>query len=351
MLPRALSSPPHTPRPRPPGNDDAMNTMPGRRAFFATRTLIALALFSATPCAMAEPGHKFDPLSSEDIRKIACAIPAQAQARPKQPRRLLIFYRAEGYVHASIPYANEAFGQLGAHTGAYTAEISDDMGVFTPQRLARYDAVLFNNTTELNFADPAQRQALLDFVARGKGVIGIHAASDSFYTWPEGQALLGGQFKSHPWTAKDTVAVKLDDPAHPLVAAFAGKGFWIRDEIYQIVGSYSRSSQRVLLSLDMSQPENARPPDMIVRSDNDFPIAWIRQQGRGRVFYTSLGHNPELYETRQILQHYLDGIQYALGDLRALSESSATLPHPATPALAPRATDGSVNHLNPVPCS
>src|SRR5258706_604979 len=82
----------------------------------------------------------------------------------------------------------------------------------------------------LKFVDLAARQALIDYVRTGKGVIGIHSATDNFPTWEPGQALLGGKFDGHPWGAGDIEAVKVDDPAHPVVAPFGGKGFWINDE-------------------------------------------------------------------------------------------------------------------------
>ncbi len=293
---------------------------------------LAIAL-TLDATAYSEPGHTFTSLTESERQAIRAAIPPQARARPARPRRVLIFYRTEGYVHGCIPFANEALKQLGETTGAYNAEGSEDLDVFSERRLAPYDAVVFNNTTHLSLT-PAQREALLAFVKAGKGLVGIHSASDSFYTWPEGQALLGGIFNSHPWTADDTVAVKLDDRDSPLTAAFGGHGFWVKDEIYQIDGPYSRTHVHLVLSLDMSRPENARPRDQLVRDDNDFPIAWIRHEGNGRVFYTSLGHNPEIYRTPQILQHYLDGIQFALGDLRADATPSAKLkPQPrAAPA-------------------
>ena len=292
-----------------------------------------MLLFALAPAA-AEPGHAFAPLTEEERQAIRAALPDKARARPLRPRRVLLFYRTDGYVHASIPYALEALRQLGEVTGAYTAEASEDLAVFSPSRLAAYDAVVFDNSTHLS-PSAAQRAALLGFVRGGKGLVGLHAASDSFYTWPEGQALLGGIFNSHPWTATDTVAVKIDDPSSPLTAAFGGQGFWVRDEIYQIDGPYSRERVHVLLSLDMSRPENARKPEDIVRADQDFPIAWIRNEGQGRVFYSSLGHNPEIYRTPQLLQHYLDGIQFALGDLKADATPSAHLRHPPAPAGAP----------------
>ena len=304
----------------------------------ARRLLRALCLSASLLAAIAraahaEPGHQFPALSAADQQAIRTALPTRARAKPQKPRRLLIFCRTEGYVHASIPYANQALRELGEVTGAYSADVSEDAEVFSAARLAPYDAVLFNNATHL-LLSPTQGTALLQFVHDGKGLVGIHAASDSFYTWPAGQELLGGIFNSHPWTAEDTVAVKLDDPGSPLTAAFGGHGFWVKDEIYQIDGPYSRERVHVLMSLDMARPENARKPEQIVRGDNDFPIAWLKRQSKGRVFYTSLGHNAAIFETREFLQHYLDGIQYALGDLEAESAPSTALPAPA-PALAP----------------
>ena len=117
-----------------------------------------------------------------------------------------------------------------------------------------------------------------------------------------------------------------------------GHGFWVKGEIYQIDGPYSRARVHVLLSLDMVRPENARKPDQLVRDDNDLPIAWIKHQGQGRVFYTSLGHNSEIYRTPQILQHYLDGLQFTLGDLKADTTPSEMLKHAPAPAPAPQSS-------------
>jgi type 1 glutamine amidotransferase len=304
------------------------------RSLCSALALGVVAALSCAAAAHAEPGHTFAPLTAAERQAIRAAIPHRARARPARPRRVLIFYRTEGYVHASIPFANEALRLLGEATGAYQAQASEDLAALSRARLSAFDAVILNNATHLSLP-PEERNALLAFVESGKGLVGIHAASDSFYTWPEGQALLGGIFNSHPWTAADTVAVKLDDSDSPITAAFGGHGFWVKDEIYQIDGPYSREHVHVLLSLDMARPENARKPELIVRDDGDFPIAWIRHAGRGRVFYSSLGHNPEIYRTPQLLQHYLDGIQFALGDLAADATPSASLGRQPAVAGAP----------------
>jgi type 1 glutamine amidotransferase len=262
--------------------------------------------------------------TEEEVKNITDAMPTTPTVKPEKARKMLVFYRCEGFYHGCIPVANKAFEIMGTKTGAFDVVLSDDMAIFDPEKLKGFDAVLFNNTTGLKFEDPKQRQALMDFVKGGKGVIGIHAATDNFNTWPEAAEMMGGLFDGHPWGAGGTWAVKIDDPEHPINKAFGGKGFTIRDEIYQLKGPYSRDTLRVLLSLDMSKDCNLAVQGMN-RADKDYAISWIREFGKGRVFYCSLGHNNEIFWNKAVLQHYLDGIQYALGDLKADATPSAKI--------------------------
>lgn len=315
---------------------------PTRRAMSRSTTLLSAsviagvaALAAAPVLAQPAPNRALTPPPADQAARVDAALPAKARVAPRQPRLVLVTARTEGYFHDSIPIGLHAFRQLGERTGAFRVETDHEMSAFTAENLARFDAVLFLSTTQLAFADEGSRAALLDFVRGGKGLIGIHAASDNFPKWPEGQALMGGVFHSHPWLWDQTAAVKLDEPAHPLNEAFGGQGFWIREEIYQIVGPYGRDRQRVLMSLDMTRPENERPAAAIVRTDGDFPIGWLKTEGKGRVFYSSLGHNEDVYWTPEVLQHWLDGVQFALGDLPAPSLPSSTLMPRPEPALAP----------------
>jgi hypothetical protein len=306
------------------------------RLRLGAHAIAVAAALAAASALFGEPGRRFDPIPEAAAARLAAAVPSRARATPAQPRRLLVFYRTEGFVHTSIPCGNEALRAMGGKTGAFTAVVSDDMAMFEPDALEQFDAVVFNNTTQLRFDNPAHRAALLAFLAKGRGMAGLHAGSDNFPTWPEAQELLGGVFHSHPWNAGDVVAVKLDEPAHPLAAAFGGRGFWIREEIYQIAGPYGRDKQRVVASLDMSKPANARPAAAIIRTDGDFPVSWIkRTAGGGRVFYTSLGHREDVYFQPEVLQHYLDGLQFALGDLAMDAVPSASLAVAPEAALAP----------------
>jgi len=275
--------------------------------------LIVLTMFLALPaCALSAPPQ----LSQEEIRRIQDAAPAAAAVKPKQPRLLLVFNLSEGYKHSAIPRASQALEIIGKKTGAYETVQSEDLSVFRPENLKRFDAVCFNNTTQLKFEDPELRKSLLDFIAGGKGIIGIHASTDNFPTWPEGQELLGGVFDGHPWTAGGTWAVKIDDPGHALTAAFGGKGFVINDEIYRVRQMNLRKNSRVLLGLDMKAEQNRKAVG-VRPGDRDIPISWVRTYGKGRLFYCSLGHNDDVYSNPAVLRHYLDGIQFALGDLQA----------------------------------
>ena len=277
-------------------------------------TLSKLTCIAATALISVNVGTAQTPEEIDAL--IAKALPEKPTVVPESPRKVLVFSRCEGPRHECIDVARKAFIMMGEKTGAYTTIVSDEMDAFDPENIARYDAILLNNTTNLKFENPVHREALLSFVADGKGIIGIHAATDNFQAFPEAGEMMGGYFHGHPWNFTGTWAVKVEDKTHPVNAAFGGEDFAIRDEIYQFRGPYSRTTHRVLLSLDMDDERN-HGVDGILRDDNDFPISWVKTWGEGRVFYCSLGHNPEVYWNPTILQHYLDGIQYALGDLEA----------------------------------
>lgn len=278
-------------------------------------SLLCAGIFSTVNAAPNK--NTLPPVGAQEIAAIEKALPSAAPTKPVKARRILVFTRCEGFVHKSIPIGSKAIELLGAKTGSFTTEESQDMEAFTAENLKRFDAVLFLSTTHLD-PTPEQRAALLDFIRGGKGIIGIHAATDNFYAWEEGAKMMGGLFCQHPWTAGCTVQIKLDEPGHPINACFDGKSFKIKDEIYQFKDPYSRQNQRVLTSLDLSDPDTKAvkggKPDKVERTDGDFGVTWVRREGQGRVFYCSLGHNNEIYSNPRILEHYLAGIQYALGD-------------------------------------
>ena len=186
---------------------------------------IGLSLFA---CFLAAATARAQ-ISPDELQKIEQAVPTKAVEKPDQPRRLLVFARSEGFKHDAIPYAAKMLEIMGKKTGAFEVVQGDDMALFKPESLRRFDAVCFDNTTQLKFEDASLRKALMDFVKGGKGVIGIHAATDNFYDWPEAAEMMGGTFDGHPWTSDGTWKVAIEDPDHPLMASFKGQGFSIRD--------------------------------------------------------------------------------------------------------------------------
>ncbi len=255
-------------------------------------------------------------VTSAQEAKISKALPKQVLKKPEKNRRLLVFSRTEGYRHDAIPFANKAIELMGINTGAFETVFSEDMSVFESENLKEFDAVVLNNTTNLKFENPVLRKSLLDFVKNGKGLMGIHAATDNFYNWPEAAEMMGGQFDGHPWDGQGIWAVEITDSSHILNEGFENKKFKINDEIYHHKKINLRENSRVLISLDMRDSVNLGAKGVHF-TDKDIPISWVRSFGKGRIFYCSFGHTPAIYWHSEILAHYLAGIQFLLGDLPA----------------------------------
>jgi uncharacterized protein len=221
------------------------------------------------------------------------------------PDRLLYFTLSAGYKHDVIPLSREIVKELGESDGAFSLSVSEDVGVFAPETLRGYAAVMFYTTGELPMTD-TQKAAFLDFVRSGHGFVGLHSATDTFYLWPEYRRLIGGTFDGHPW--HETATVEVADPASPLVS-FLGRSLRLDDEIYQIKDFDARGSH-VLLRLDPASVEVTR--DGVHRRAYGWPLAWTRAYGRGRVFYTALGHEESVWRDARYQSVLLNGILWSM---------------------------------------
>lgn len=278
-----------------------------------------------------------------DISAMMAALPDKPYATPQGLRHVLVLGRAVGWVHTSIPLAAKMVEYLGDKTGAWMTTITYDAAAITPENLKQYDAVFLDNTTGEFLDDPndkaltdLRRRALLDFVNGGKGLVGLHAATDCYHTdhttnpvtgtWPEFNEMIGGFFKFH-WSYPTLIPVKVDDPDSPLTAMFPRRGFDIVDETYTFAqDSFSRKRVHVLTSINykkMSAEDKAKEPAAGRRTDGDYALSYIQRVGNGRVFYEGHGHNENVYFLRPFVAHMLAGIQYALGDLKADDSPSA----------------------------
>jgi type 1 glutamine amidotransferase len=269
-------------------------------------------------------------LTPEQKQQIETAIPKKAPAKPKKSRRMLVTTFAKNgdrviRGHPSIPAASYAIELLGKNTGAYETVFSNDIEMFRPDKIKQFDAICFNNTQGVLFDDAELKKSLSDFVNSGHGIVGFHAAIATFVQhpvydqWPWFGRMLGGtENGGHPWMPTDKFTVKVDDPKSAIDAMFKGQGFELVDEVMQLQEPSLRDHLHVLLSIDM---EHTAPPShalLPVRAqDKDVPLTWIRSEEKGRVFVSGLGHNPNVFWNAPLLQHFLAGIQFALGDLKA----------------------------------
>lgn len=291
-------------------------------------------------CALCSTLRAADELTPEQKQQIDAAVPAKAPAKPKKNRRILVTNLAvrdgrvvRGTYYAVLPFGNYAIEQMGKRTGAYEVVVSNDIEMFRPDKIKQFDAICFNNTVGVLFEDPELRKSLLEFVAGGKGIIGIHDAIATFVQypkydqWPEFGLMLGGtENGGHPWNG-EVMTMRIDDPKSPLNAVFKGKEFQIADQAFQLQEPTLRDHLHVLISVDAEKtPPSRRGRILPVRAqDKDFPMSWIRRYEKGRVFYFGLGHGAPVYSNAALLEHMLAGIQYALGDLKADDRPSAKI--------------------------
>ena len=265
--------------------------------------------------------------------KIEKALPAKAIVQPAKARKLLIFDLNVNYGgHPSMYYAEAAFELMGAKTGAFTTVVSRDPAVFKKESLKQFDAVFFNNNVGNCFSDAVLRQNLMEFVTGGGGVMGVHGTTVAFTQWPgavedwpEFGVMLGARGANHK-KSDELVVARFDDAGHPLVAAL-GASFEYRDEFFRYQDVYSRNRVRVLLSIDTAKTDMKQQPSYgsLVRADDDYALAWVRNYGRGRVFHCTIAHNPSVFSDPKMLQFYLGAIQFVLGDLPAGTIPSAKL--------------------------
>ncbi len=194
------------------------------------------------------------------------------------------------------------FMKMSKDSGLFDVVCSQDArGEITGDNLKNFDAVFFYTTGELPLSD-GQKADLLGFVRSGKGFGGSHCAADTFYKWKEYGDLIGAYFAGHP-PGFQKIRVIVEDTKHP-ATKHLGESFPIEDEIYQFKEPYGKDKVHVLLRMDMASHKN------VWRKDGDNPIAWVHDYGKGRVFYTALGHREEVWRDPRFQQHVIGGLRY-----------------------------------------
>lgn len=246
---------------------------------------------------------------------VGCGKSCFPQSGPQPTKRLLIIGEEKGYRHDAVSHAMATIERLGRETGLWATTVRTDSEALTKKKLEYnaknlndFDAVMFYTGGELEM-DAEQKAALLSFVHDdGKGFLGVHSATITFTGWPAYGEMIGGYFDEHPWGTFDAPIV-VEDPAFPGMQQWPKSFVW-KDEIYQLK-DFSRDKVRVLMRLDTSKLDLANP--RVHRKDRDFAVTWVKTYGKGRVFYSNLGHVEQNWDDPQMQKMYVEAIKWAMG--------------------------------------
>jgi hypothetical protein len=225
------------------------------------------------------------------------AVLLAAPSAAASPGAILIYSGTTGYRHDSVPAGILAITAIAKQRGL-TVVASEDPTVFSADSLRRFRAIVLLSCTT-NPKDPASewligdgRSALQNFVEQGGGVLAIHAAADSHYNWPWYGKLIGGRFARHP----------SGTPTGTIRIAATGETRQRTDEWYYF-DDFDPTS-KLLVTLD--------PTSIGEKDVNPNPMSWTHTVGRGRVFYTAMGHTKDSYSEPWFLRHIADGLDWVL---------------------------------------
>ena len=238
-----------------------------------------------------------------------------AQSVTSAKKQVLVIGEEKGYRHEAVSHAMATIERLGRQTGLWDATLRTDTEALTKKKLeynaknlTNFDAVVFFTGGTLEM-DAQQKSDFLSFVHEdGKGFIGIHSAAITFVDWPGYGEMIGGYYDEHPWGTFDA-PILVEDPTFPGMEQWP-KSFVLRDEIYQM-RAYSRKDVRVLMRLDPDKIDLANKN--VHRTDRDFAVTWAKTYGKGRVFYTTLGHVPENWDKPEFQKMIIEAVRWATG--------------------------------------
>jgi type 1 glutamine amidotransferase len=263
---------------------------------------------------------------------VACGDRCAAQSAPPA-KQLLVIAEEKGYRHEAVSHAVATLERLGRESALWTTTIRTDTEVLTRKKLEYnaknlndFDAVFFYTGGELEM-NAEQKAALLSFVHDdGKGFVGAHSAAITFESWPEYREMIGGFFDEHPWVTFDA-PIQVEDSDFPGMQQWP-RAFVLKDEIYQ-VKDWSRENVRVLMRLDATKLDLKNPH--VHRKDLDFAVTWAKMYGKGRVFYSTLGHVEQNWDDPRMQKMYVEAIKWAMGLVTADVTPRPVPSHPNIP--------------------
>jgi len=233
-------------------------------------------------------------------------ILAAGLAQAGEPARVLYYH--VGSSHESSKLAGELLAKLGKKESSFTLEECDDFHKWSDAYFKPYAAIVFFSAASPELTD-AHKQALLGFVRRGGGFVGVHSASQFCRggKWPEYNELLRATFVGS--LGVQSPRVTTEDRRHPATRHLE-PWFALADDYYRFT-NWSRKRTHVLLSLDVrSLPDGKR---FVGGVEADHGVSWCHRYGEGRVFYTTLGHGERLWRDERFLQHVFNATRWAAG--------------------------------------
>ncbi len=271
---------------------------------------IALLLFLSLPILLTFT-------AAQDQPAVDSSVPPPPHAKQIHLKHILVISQTKGFEHDSISDGMAAIYNMGRDSGLWDTTLRTDTELITKKDLGRnaknldyFDALVFVSTTGELDLDDSQKKDMMSFIKEdGKGFVGVHAALDTNYKWPEYGEMTGGWFDQHPWATFNAPIVN-EDPNFPATRHFPS-AFVKYDEIYQ-PKDWSRDKVNVVLSLDPTKLNYANNP-RVHRADHDFAVAWDKMYGKGRVFYSTLGHTEEAWNDPDIRKMYFEAIKWVLG--------------------------------------
>ena len=293
--------------------------------------LLNISLLFSTVTVLGQSLESFKP-DKAWISKIEALAPSQTTVKNVSKKKILVFSKAPGFYHWTIPNNVEMLKILAKKTNAFEVHIGYDISNFEKKNLKRYDAVILNNSnpsgpkrdlfsdllqqnTSLTDQQIAQKASeyernLINYITKGGGLMILHGAITVQNNSMEFSKITGGSFDYHP--KQQRMHLKEVDKSHPMVQAFKGKGFTHVDEPYFFKNAYFDYNFRPLLYIEANKLEGLRKE---LTSDTVY-VSWIKRHGKGRVFYSSPSHNAQSLDNPELLQFFLDGMQYVVGDLK-----------------------------------
>ena len=270
----------------------------------------------------------FDQVDVVDVDPLNVLCSGWKPAPVAKRQRVLWFSECFGYNHhGGRCYGDYTFRTAGENSGAWElVQVKDVKKLADAEFLKGFGAIVFCNSSGLEAKmAPGMERALVNFVEAGGGIAVIHAGLDAFKDSDVLPELFGGYFRGHPWHGDGTWRFLNERPANPINASFRNEpaSFSKIDEIYQFPAVYDRAKCEVLISMDVSDPVTRaaerwwewRFGKGSTRADHDYAVSWTKTRGKGRVFYTSFGHDRQAFLDRERLYHMFAGLQYVLGDL------------------------------------